>query len=159
MCALSDDTRQFLRNSRIMTESSENGKLRNSNPSLDSGLLDSPRLRRKPLVKKSQPGKKTLREIAIDQRIGKGHVPLAHASSEPSLFAGNFGNELHNSKSSSDINSNSDASSNVELLAQAGSEQSRTNSPDPFLELISQRHKPQQNVGQRNGTPWFAKFE
>lgn len=141
MCALSDDTRQFLRKSKLMMESQENAKLcENANPS--------PRLVRKPQVKKQN--KKTLREIALEQKIGNGHVPfLAHASSEPSLLhpvAGNMRNELHCSKSSTDINRDSDLSSNADMSTRE-LEKSRTDNTDPFLELISQRHRSQQNVG------------
>ncbi len=157
MYALSDDARQCLRDSRLFNmESPENaGKLRNSNPSLESEGWSSPRFQRKPPVKRCQPAKKTLREIAMEQKIGNGHVPLAHASSAPSLldpFEGNIGNVLHNSKSSSDINRNVEPSVNGGLLAPVGFEDSRTDSHDPFLELITQRHKPQQNVRQQNGS-------
>ena len=134
-------------------------KCRNSNSSLDGELLGSPRFQRRQPVKRCPPGKKTLREIALEQKLGNEHVQsLAHASSAPSLldlFAGSIDKELQNSKSSSDINSNT----NVPLLAQDGCNESRTDSPDPFLELISQRHKPQQSMGPQNGSAWVAKFE
>ena len=150
MYALSDDTRSFLRNSRIMMESSGNAKkLGNSNPSLNTKAWDSPKFQRKPPVKRSQPGKKTLREIAIEQKIGNGHVSvLAHASSAPSLSdppAGNMDVNCLSSKSSSDFNRNSSTTSNAQILEQVGFEGSKTDDTDPFL-AISQRHKSRQNV-------------
>ena len=142
MCALSDDTRQFLRHSRIMMESENKKKLRNSNPSLDEKAWDSPRFQRKPPVKKSQPVKKTLREIAVEQKLGKGHDPvLTHASSAPSLFDPLAGNM--DGKSSSDINRNCNTTSNGGILQQVGFEGSKTDDSDPFL-AISQRHRSQQ---------------
>lgn len=150
MCALSDDTRHFLRHSRIMMESENRKKLRNSNPSLDEKAWDSPRFQRRPPVKKSQPEKKTLREIAAEQKFGKGHVPvLTHASSAPSLFdplAGNTDANSHSSKSSSDINRNCNTTSNGAILQQVGFEGSKTDDSDPFL-AISQRHRSQQEGG------------
>ena len=161
MIALSDDTRKFLRDSRIMNESSHIAKtFRNSNPSLDNSPSASPRFQRKPPIRRTPAGKKTLREIALEQKTGNGHVPsLAHASSAPSLFdpfAGEIGNELRdsNSRSSLDINRDCMTNANSGLLTRVGIEESKTDDGDPFLELISQRHKPQQRVG-----PLAAKFE
>ena len=158
MCSLSDDTRQFLRNSKMMESSESAEKCRKSDPSLNRERWDSPPFQRRQPVKKYHPGKKTLMEIAMEQKIGNGHVPsLAHASSAPSLldpFESKNKDELYNSKSSSNANRNT----NVEL-SQVGLQDSRTDNSDPFLELISQRHKPQQNVRQPNGSAWAAKFK
>lgn len=160
MCALSSDTQQFLRHSRLMVESSADMKVcQNSNT--QNELWDSPRSSRQPPAKQFLPEKKTLMEMALQQKTRNGHVPsLAHSSSAPSLFdplAGNMDNELQNSKSSSDITRNSKMSSNVKLLAPIKLEEQRTDNPDPFLELISQRHKTQPT--QHNTTAWVESFQ
>lgn len=160
MVSLSDDARQFLRDSR-----NEGSRISESSP-LKNGQVESVELQKK------EPVRKTLRELALDHR-NKNHS-LTHSGSCPSLFdpltsTNHVENSLRNA-SPSNIRKTcvNNVSSNVDLLVQLDDPPSCTDREDTFVELITQRHSTKleglniSDTNQRSEdisiSPWVADF-
>lgn len=157
---LSKDTRHFLLKSPIQNDESK-FRLGRSSPSIDTTSGHSPRLQRRlhNSVRSSRSPrrevrKKTLQEIACEQKLGNNDENMTHALSAPSLLEYSSGNENYGQYNTSNrkqtpsnrVDNQTNLISNVDLLGQI---EFVGNKPeldeDPFLE-ISQRHERAQNA-------------